>query len=156
MKDLLINSISIDTNDYDKAAQVILKKINTDMNCELSLASFIADEILDCKILTYESNKLKCHIRLNKKSEKIQSVYGCERKSFKLSDAVLAKMLLRKLKDNDYSYYNGIYLKRKHRMEDVSYEISDGNNTYEFVSKHLYESLVYYIRRIRILGINYE
>lgn len=83
-------------------------------------------------------------------------MYGCMRKCNQKLDSVIAKMLFNKIEKTDYAYCYGYHLRKENRMGNTFYKISDECNSYEFISENVYAAIVYYIKRLKILGIKYE
>lgn len=156
MKDIIVESKEYAMKECDTAFDLTLRKINEEMNLSLTGNVFVEEETNYGTNFTYEAKNIKCEIKIHKSDSNIKVMYGCMRKSNQKSDSVIARMLFNRIEKADYAYCYGYHLRKENRMGNTFYKISDECNSYEFVSNNVYAAIVYYIKRLKILGIKYE
>lgn len=156
MADIIVESKKYAIKEYNIAFDLTLKQINEKMDLSLGRNAFVKENTGYGTNFTYETADIKCEIKMHKLDKKIKVMYGCMRKCNQKSDSVIAKMLFNKIEKTDYAYCYGYHLRKENRMANTFYKISDQSNFYEFISENVYAAIVYYIKRLKILGIKYE
>lgn len=156
MTDIIVESKEYAIKGYDTVFGLTLKQINEKMNVSLKMNAFIKEDTEYGTYFTYDTSDIKCEIKMHKSDKNIKVMYGCMRKSNQKSDSVIARMLFKKIEKSDYAYCYGYHLRKENRMGSAFYKISDECNSYEFISENVYAAIVYYIKRLKILGIKYE
>ena len=156
MNDIIVESNEYEVKECDAAFDLTLRRINEKMDLSLSENVFVKEDTGYGTNFTYETQYIKCEIKMHNSNEKIKVMYGCMRKSNQKSDSVIARMLFNKIEKEDYAYCYGYNLRKENRMGNTFYKISDDCNSYEFISENVYAAIVFYIKRLKILGIKYE
>lgn len=156
MADIIVESKEYAIKEYNIAFDLTLKQINKKMDLSLGRNAFVKENTGYGTNFTCKIADIKCEIKMHKLDKKIKVMYGCMRKCNQKSDSVIARMLFNKIEKTDYAYCYGYHLRKENRMGNTFYKISDECNFYEFISENVYAAIVYYIKRLKILGIKYE